>query len=252
MTSASLAAPPAIQVSGLTKSFGPHRVLRGVDLVVHAGEFVALLGPNGAGKTTLIHILATLGRPTGGDVLVAGHSVKGDPRLIRRSLGLVSHQTFLYGDLTAEENLRFYGALYRVPHLDERVRYLLEKVGLYERRRDVVRTFSRGMQQRLSIARAILHDPPILLLDEPDTGLDQQAIRMLAELLSVFGAESRTVLMTTHQLERARELGTRVAILAGGRLCLDERVDGLSAADLSAHYLAAVDPGSVRPAGAAS
>jgi heme exporter protein A len=170
---------PAIQVRALTKSFGPHRVLRGVDLAVGPGEFVALLGPNGAGKTTLIRTIATLGRPTAGDVLVNGHSVRGDTGRVRRDLGLVSHQTFLYGDLTAEENLRFYGALYRMAGLDERIDYLLGKVGLSERRRDAVRTFSRGMQQRLSIARAILHDPPILLLDEPDTGLDQQAIRML-------------------------------------------------------------------------
>jgi len=234
-------AMPAIQVRGLTKSFGPHRVLRGVDLDVERGEFVALLGPNGAGKTTLIRTIATLGRPTRGSAKVNGYSVRGDTRLVRRSLGLVSHQTFLYEDLTAEENLRFYGTLYRMKDLEERIRYLLAQVGLYERRRDMVRTFSRGMQQRLSIARAILHDPPILLLDEPDTGLDQQAIRMLGELLAIFGAESRTVLMTTHQIERALELSSRVAILAGGKIRLDQSAAGLSPAELAVRYAAAVE-----------
>lgn len=245
MSDAAAGPAPAIQVHGLTKSFGPHRVLRGVDLDVAHGEFVALLGPNGAGKTTLIRTIATLGRPTRGSARVNGHSVRGDTRLVRRSLGLVSHQTFLYEDLTAEENLRFYGTLYRVDGLDARIRYLLEKVGLYQRRRDLVRTYSRGMQQRLSIARAILHDPPILLLDEPDTGLDQQAIRMLGELLAMFGAGSRTVLMTTHQIERALELSSRVAVLAGGKIRLDQSTRGMSPADLAERYATAVD---TRPA----
>jgi len=228
----------SIQIRTLIKSFGQHRVLRGIDLAIQNGEFLALLGPNGAGKTTLIRIIATLGRPTSGQVLVNGQPADGDTRLVRQHLGLVSHQTFLYDDLTAEENLHFYGQMYRVPNLEERAHYLLDRVGLYERRRDRVRTYSRGMQQRLSIARAILHDPPILLLDEPDTGLDQQATHMLGELLAMFGTESRTVLMTTHQLGRALDLGSRVVVLAGGKICLDRPTAGLSSEALASQYAA--------------
>ncbi|MGC8825601.1 MAG: heme ABC exporter ATP-binding protein CcmA, partial [Anaerolineae bacterium] len=182
---------PAVEARGISKAFGRYRVLRGVDLRIEQGEFLALLGPNGAGKTTFLRILATLSRPTEGRAWINGQPLDGDTRRVRQQIGLVSHQTFLYGDLTAEENLRFYGRLYRVPALEDRIAELLERVGLYERRHDPVRTFSRGMQQRLSIARAVLHDPPVLLLDEPDTGLDQQAARMLRELLSLMGAEQR-------------------------------------------------------------
>ena len=232
---------PAIRVQGLTKAFGRQRVLRELNLVVERGDFVTLLGPNVAGKTTLIRILATLSRPTQGQVWVHERSIWEDTRLVRAQVGLVSHQTFLYGDLTAEENLRFYGRMYGVPHLNERIAYLLERVGLYERRHDRVRTFSRGMQQRLSIVRAILHDPPILLLDEPDTGLDQQATRMLGELLGLLGSESRTILMTTHHLERALEFGRRVAILCGGQISYESPTAGLSPKELASTYMELVE-----------
>jgi heme exporter protein A len=140
---------------------------------------------------------------------------------IRRRMGLVSHQTLLYGELTPDENLRFYGRMYDVPDLEDRIGAMLRQVGLEGRRHDPVRTFSRGMQQRLAIARAILHQPSVLLLDEPDTGLDQQAAEMLHELLATVGTEGRTVLMTTHNLERGLSMGDRVAILAGGRVAYE-------------------------------
>ena len=172
-----------IEVRGLVKSFGSKVALEGVDLDVAEGEFLTLVGPNGAGKTTLIRILATLTRPTEGSVRVAGYDLAGQGTGIRRRIGLASHQTLLYGDLSAEENLRFYGRMYEVPDLEERITALLQRVGLEHRRHDLVRTFSRGMQQRLSIARALLHDPAILLLDEPYTGLDQQAAEVLREIV---------------------------------------------------------------------
>jgi heme exporter protein A len=140
---------------------------------------------------------------------------------IRRHIGLVSHQTLLYGDLTPDENLRFYGRMYDVPDLEDRIGTVLRQVGLEGRRHDPVRTFSRGMQQRLAIARAILHRPSVLLLDEPDTGLDQQAAGMLHELLASVGTKDRTVLMTTHNLERGLSMGNRVAVLAGGRIAYE-------------------------------
>jgi heme exporter protein A len=207
-----------IEVRGLMKSFGGKVALGGVDLDVAEGEFLTLVGPNGAGKTTLIRILATLTRPTEGSVRVAGYDLARQGAEVRRYIGLASHQTLLYEDLSAEENLRFYGRMYEVAELEERITALLQRVGLEHRRHDLVRTFSRGMQQRLSIARALLHDPGILLLDEPYTGLDQYAAEVLREVLVALVGRSRTVLMTTHNLEQGLELCHRAAILVNGRI----------------------------------
>jgi heme exporter protein A len=207
-----------IEVRGLVKFFGAKVALDGVDLDVGEGEFLTLVGPNGAGKTTLIRVLSTLTKPTEGSVRVAGYDLGGQGTEVRRRVGLTSHQTLLYGDLSAEENLRFYGRMYEVPDLEQRIASLLQRVGLEHRRHDLVRTFSRGMQQRLSIARALLHDPAILLLDEPYTGLDQQAAEVLREVLADLVGRSRTVLMTTHNLERGLELCDRAAILFNGRI----------------------------------
>ncbi|MFQ5811925.1 MAG: heme ABC exporter ATP-binding protein CcmA [Anaerolineae bacterium] len=207
-----------IEVCGLVKSFGGKMALDGVDLDVAEGEFLTLVGPNGAGKTTLIRILATLTRPTRGSVRVAGCDLTKQGNEVRRRIGLASHQTLLYDDLSAEENLRFYGRMYEVPKLEEGITALLQRVDLDHRRHDLVRTFSRGMQQRLSLARALLHDPAILLLDEPYTGLDQRAAEVLREVLISLAGRSRTVLMTTHNLERGLELCDRAAILVNGRI----------------------------------
>jgi heme exporter protein A len=210
-----------IEIRKLVKAFGNRAVLKGVDLNVVEGEFLTLVGPNGAGKTTLMSVVSTLSTPTGGQVRVAGYDLADGAVELRRQIGLVSHKTLLYDDLSAEENLRFYARMYDVSNADARIEVVLRRVGLWGRQRDPVRTYSRGMQQRLAIARAMLHDPPILLLDEPDTGLDQHAAAMLTELLHEVGATRRTVLMTTHNLERGLELGDRVAILAGGRIAFE-------------------------------
>jgi heme exporter protein A len=207
-----------IEIKRLVKAFGNRAVLKGVDLAVAEGEFLTLVGPNGAGKTTLMNVVATLTRPTGGQVRVAGYDLADGAVEVRRQLGLVSHKTLLYQDLSGEQNLHFYARMYDVNDADVRIETVLRRVGLWGRQRDPVRTYSRGMQQRLAIARAMLHNPPILLLDEPDTGLDQHAAAMLTDLLHEVGATRRTVLMTTHNLERGLELGDRVAILAGGRI----------------------------------
>jgi len=207
-----------IEVQGLVKTFGLKPVLRGLDLEVPAGAFLTVVGPNGAGKTTLLRILATLSRPSGGRVRIAGYELPGQADLVRQWLGVLSHQPLLYGDLTAEENLRFFGRMYGVPRLEARIDATLQQVGLSARRRDLVRTFSRGMWQRLSIARALLHDPPVLLLDEPYTGLDPDASAMLDELLRNAVGQGRTVLMTTHDLSRGLMLADYVAILAQGKI----------------------------------
>lgn len=207
-----------IIVQRLVKRFGPKVILRNLDFEVGQGEFVALLGPNGAGKTTFLRILASLSRPTLGQVTIAGYSLPHQASAVRRRLGVVSHLPLLYGDLTAEENLLFYGRMYAAPHLDQRITRVLELVGLSARRRDLVRTFSRGMQQRLAIGRAVLHDPEVLLLDEPHTGLDQDASAMLDDVLHQVASRGRTVVMTSHDLARAQDLATRFDVLTRGSI----------------------------------
>ena len=190
--------------------------MRGLDFDVQPGEFVALLGPNGSGKTTFLRILASLSHPSLGEVYIAGFRLPHQAAAVRARLGIVSHLPLLYGDLTAEENLRFYGRLYGVLSLDERITEMLEMVGLEPRRHDLVRTFSRGMQQRLAIGRAVLHDPDVLLFDEPYTGLDQDASTMLDDILRSVAVQGRTVVMTSHDLGRAEDLATRFDILTRG------------------------------------
>jgi heme exporter protein A len=207
-----------IQVRKLVKRFGLKTVLHGMDFEVQEGEFVALLGPNGAGKTTFLRILASLSRPALGEVRIAGYRLPGQAAAVRRILGVVSHQPLLYGDLTAEENLQFYGRMYGVPDLEHRVAEVLELVGLASRRRDLVRTFSRGMQQRLAIGRAVLHDPEVMLFDEPHTGLDQDACMMLDSVLREVAARGRTVVMTSHDLVRAADLASRFDVLSRGQI----------------------------------
>lgn len=210
-----------IQIRKLLKTFGHRPVLRGVDLHIHEGEFVTLMGANGAGKTTLLQIVASLSKPTAGEVFLNGYRLADSANELRRFIGLVSHKTLLYDDLTADQNLRFYARMYDVPQAPARIEAVLNQVGLWGRQHDPVRTYSRGMQQRLAIARAILHNPPVLLLDEPDTGLDQHAADRLSHLLAAVDADRRTILMTTHNLERGLSLGNRLVILAKGKIVYD-------------------------------
>ncbi|HUH98234.1 MAG TPA: heme ABC exporter ATP-binding protein CcmA [Anaerolineales bacterium] len=225
-----------ISVHKLVKRFGLKTVLRGVDFEVQPGEFVALLGPNGAGKTTFLRILASLARPSLGTVSVAGYRLPDQAAAVRARLGVVSHLPLLYGDLTAEENLRFFGRMYGIPGRAARITEVLEMVGLASRRGDLVRTFSRGMQQRLAIGRAVLHDPDVMLFDEPYTGLDQDASAMLDEVLRSVAAEGRTVVMTSHDLLRAEELATRFDILSRGVIAASATRKQLARTDLLAFY----------------
>jgi heme exporter protein A len=205
-----------IEVKKLIKLFGSKKVLRGLDFQVREGEFVALLGPNGAGKSTFLRILSSLARQTAGEVRVAGHSLPGQAAAVRARLGVVTHQPLLYGDLNAEENLRFFGRMYAVSNLDVRITEVLDLVGLGSRRRDLVRSYSRGMQQRLAIGRAILHDPDVILFDEPHTGLDQDACDMLDRVLREVAGRHRTVVLTSHDLVRIENLATRFDVLSRG------------------------------------
>ncbi len=207
-----------IRLQGVVKQYGLNPVLRGVDLTVAQGEFVTLVGPNGAGKSTLMTIIATLLRPSAGEVRVGGWKLPEQADRVRRHIGLVSHHALLYRDITAAENLTFFAKLYRLDNADERVAEALRKVGLFARQRDPVGTFSRGMLQRLTIARATLHEPDVLLLDEPYTGLDPEAAQLLDDLLREETARGRTILMITHDLSHGLGLADRLVILYGGRI----------------------------------
>ena len=208
----------AIEAEGLVRRFGPAAALRGVSLRVGWGERAALLGPNGAGKTTLLKVLATLLRPTAGRASAAGYDVVGDGAAVRRAVGFAGHQHHLYDDLTVEENLAFYGSLFGVPAPGRRAEEVLGRCGLWARRRQRVRALSRGLQQRAAIARALLHDPAVLLLDEPDTGLDEAGLRWLAATLA---EEGRTVLIATHAADHARAWCDRVIVLVEGAVAYD-------------------------------
>lgn len=225
-----------IRIHKLVKRFGSKTVLRGIDFEVLQGEFVALLGPNGAGKTTFLRILASLSRPTLGAVQIAGYFLPDQAAAVRARLGVVTHMPLLYGDLTAEENLRFYGRMYGVMELNTRIDEVLEVVGLAVRRHDLVRTFSRGMQQRLAIGRAILHDPDIMLFDEPHTGLDQDACDMLDGLLQNVAGRGRTVIITSHDLARVENLATRFDVLSRGVIAASSRRDDLGKNNLLDFY----------------
>ena len=232
-----------ITVQKLVKRFGLKTILRGMDFFVEQGEFVALLGPNGAGKTTFLRILASLSRPTLGQVNIAGYSLPAQAASVRSRLGVVSHLPLLYGDLTAEENLRFYAHMYSISSADQRISEVLELVGLSARRRDLVRTFSRGMQQRLAIGRAVLHDPEVMLFDEPHTGLDQDACQMLDTVLREVAARGRTVVMTSHDLARVADLASRFDVLSRGLITASIHRSELDPNDLLSFYRTAIAQG---------
>lgn len=230
-----------IVVENLVKAFGYFPVLRGVDLAVERGQYLALLGPNGSGKSTMLRIISGLAKPTAGTVKIGGWTLPDEAYVVRKQLGVVSHLPLLYDDLTALENLLFFGRLYDLPSelLAERADQMLRRVGLHRRANDVVRTFSRGMLQRLAIARALLHDPPILLLDEPYTGLDQDAAALLDHLLhevAAIGDGERTAIMTTHDLRRAYNLASHVAILSRGKVGYLGPTADITANELPAIY----------------
>jgi heme exporter protein A len=238
------AAPPAeIEVEGLRKTFGRREVLKGLSFSLERGGFLSIFGPNGAGKTTTLRVLATLLTANGGTVKVAGHDVREDPMPVRRTVGLISHNPMLYLDLTAQENLRFYGDMYGVPDREARIDELLERLELSHRRYDVVRTFSKGMRQRLAIARAILHRPRVLLLDEPHSGLDPRAVDILDGLLADIRAE-HTFIMVTHNIAKGLELATRLMIIEGGRIAYKQAA-GVDSGSFGAVYREHVQEGSV-------
>ncbi len=232
---------PSLEARGVVRDFSGFRALNGVDFSLYAGELLTVFGPNGAGKTTLLRILGGGLRPTKGEVRLHGESVDVGDREWRRSIGVVSHQGFLYGQLSARENLIFFGRLFGLDRLEERVAEALVNVGLANRSGSMVRTYSRGMRQRLALSRALLHEPEIVLLDEPYTGLDAHAAGALRELLESLKDGRRTVVLVTHALTQGLDLADKVAIQVRGRFVRFESKDALPTENFEAFYREVVE-----------
>ena len=234
----------AVEAHGLVKQFGARRGLDGVDLSVPEGAFLSSFGPNGAGKTTLLRELALLARPTRGKLSILGINALEESDALRSRIGLISHKSMLYGDLTAAENLAFFASLYGGDAAATRARIdeLLELVELDHRRNDCVRTFSRGMQQRLSIARALINDPDLVLLDEPYSGLDPHAAELFDQLIARV-RDGRTFIMVSHDLEKGYDMCTHALILARGKVVVCAEKAGIDRAAFRDLYLATVGMG---------
>ena len=225
-----------IQATGLTKIYGTRYALRGVNLKAERGEILGVFGPNGAGKSTLVRILAGQAKPTSGSVTICGHPLSSEAAQARACTGVVGHQTYLYDDLTAVENLRFFARMFGLRHSQQTLLERLARVGLRGREHEPVRHFSRGMQQRLALARATLHDPEVLILDEPYTGLDQQATILLDELVQDFSRGGGTVLLVTHDVEHGLSIADRVLLLVSGRVVKEGPAETFSADAIVATY----------------
>jgi heme exporter protein A len=225
-----------VHIEDVSKRFGTVWALRGLSLQLGRGRCLGLFGPNGAGKSTLFKILATLTRPSTGTVSIAGYDIVRQAENIRPLLGVLGHRTFLYGTLTAVENLWFYGRMFGVQQLSRRIDEVLQSVGLETQAHRLVRTYSRGMQQRLAIARAILHHPTLLLLDEPYTSLDHYAITHLQQLLQQLQAAGRTIMISTHDIARGLELCDDIAIQYRGKIVYQDVATNISVREFEQLY----------------
>lgn len=234
-------AGPRLEAEGLTRTFGAQRAVDGVSFRLEPGQVLSLLGPNGAGKTTLLRILAGGLRPSGGVVRLGGEALDTRSPAWQARVGVLSHHGFLYGHLTARENLRFYADLYDLDQAADRVEAGLDSVELTPRGGDEVRTFSRGMKQRLALARTLLHDPDVVLLDEPYTGLDAHAAAVLRGVLQALRDGRRTVLLVTHNLTEGLELADRVAIQVRGRWVVDAPSGDFDAGTIHDRYREVVE-----------
>ncbi|MEG1167263.1 ABC transporter ATP-binding protein [Gordonibacter sp.] len=232
----------AIETKKLSKVFGNRRAVDKVSIEVPQGAFLSIFGPNGAGKTTLLRVLSTLARATDGSAKLMGIDIKEEPDKVRDHIGLISHNAMLYPDLTAEQNLLIYARLYGVVDPEARVLELLEAVELKHRRLDVVRTFSRGMTQRLSIARALVHDPDVVFLDEPYSGLDPHAVEIFDGLIDAQRAD-RTFVMVSHDLQKGFDMCTHALVLAKGKVVAFDAKDALDFNEFTALYRSTVGMG---------
>lgn len=225
-----------LEARGIVREYGTVVAVNGIDLSLGRGEFLTIFGPNGAGKTSLLKVLAGGLRPTEGVVSVCGEELDFGEVEWRRRIGVLSHQGFLYGHLTVEENLRFYGTLFGLGDLADRIPARLTEVGLADRLHFQVRQLSHGMKQRLALARALLHDPDLVLLDEPYTGLDPYAASVLRGVLSALRDGERTVVMVTHNLTEGLKLATRVAIQVRGKFAWEGPRGDMDGEAFEHHY----------------
>jgi len=217
-----------LELRNVSKYYGDLAALVGAQLRIGPGESILLYGPNGAGKTTLLSLLATAARPSEGEVLFDGRNVRQHAAAAKAAIGFVSHSTFLYGDLTVRENLEFFGTLFALAEAEKKIAAALEFFTLGKRAHTQVRKLSRGLQQRVSLARALLHEPKFLLLDEPFTGLDAATVATLETLMRQLPAEGRTVVFSTHDFERGAALARRLVALEAGSIRYDGPFEGRS------------------------
>jgi heme ABC exporter ATP-binding subunit CcmA len=216
---------PVLQVRNVTKFFGDLAALKEVSLGLACGEAALLYGPNGAGKTTLLRMIVALARPSSGEVLFDGRNIEQDGAGAKAAIGFVSHATFLYGELTVRENLKFFGSLFRLSHLEKKIDAALEMFEMRSREDAFTRDLSRGLQQRASLARAFLHDPDVVILDEPFTGLDHQSVKKLEDLLQRLPEQGKALLFSNHDFEQGAALAKRLIALKAGRVRYDGPLD---------------------------
>ncbi|MBS4215709.1 MULTISPECIES: ABC transporter ATP-binding protein [Neobacillus] len=225
-----------IEIKKLTKQADNKLILRGVDLSIHKGETVGILGPNGAGKSTLLKVLASLIKPTSGMIKINGLDLKKDSLEIKKILGYLPHSSLLYDHYSPLENLVFFGNIYGVKNVEQKAAELVKEVGLSFFLNEPVKNFSRGMIQRIAIARAIIHEPEVLLLDEPHTGLDQGAIAILNNVILSMKEKGTTTLMVTHDFKQAAEICDRIVIVKNGKIVDDFRIENSSLGYVSQKY----------------
>jgi len=231
---------PFIDLVGVYKHYGEIDALKDITFSIENGTFLSLFGPNGAGKSTLLKIIATQITPSKGKIYYNGKNGKHLENIFRKNLGIISHKTYLYSSLTVLDNLRFYAKLYNIKNYKKRIEYLLKKLGLYEKEFDYVKNLSRGMSQRAAIARALLHDPSIIILDEPFTGLDQSASNLLTNILSEELKKNKIIIMATHNMELGYKISNQIAIMKKGNLVYFDKQKNISLHSLKEKYSNAI------------